>query len=300
MKFAFTRKELKDFINIGDDRTIASYIKRGVLPPFDENGEVLIKDVCKAIGLDGLPSESFMTPSEARKYLGIKMTDLGGYVKNSKIPHYNLINGKGARALFLKSELDEYLKFKIEKSGSYNLSAKAMIKKIIFALNINSEQMINNGLSANDIIDGLISEKSFSELSKRKSIHINTFKNRFIKTCTEIAEKIDLVQKEHRTALSLWNEIANLKSENIRLSAEVKQLTNVIKVENIIYNITSVADVDKVSIRVKNFLAHQKIDSVEMLSTYSFAHINKFRNLGEKSILEMTNLLANNGLTWAK
>lgn len=284
---------------ITDKRTFKSYIDAGLLPtPVLVDNEIKLsrKEILNLFGLKEFPEEPFMTAAETAEYLNVKQNYLISFARNKGIPLYKISNAKGSLTLYLKSEIDLYLKSNFDHyfgcgiRNFLNLYSNEFIIKFL----LNSKKSCLISKKQYDILyDILIENKRISTIAHEQK-------------CTKQNIEIHLNKGFHKLKdliidhLNNINEFISLEEENKLLKEQIRILTapkednkdflKVFKEPDKIYN--------HISVRAFNFLYENKIYSIFNLSKYSLDHIKKFRNIGDKTIYELTQLLHNNNLDW--
>ena len=290
----FSKPELMKFIRISDERTIDNYIDKGVISkPLRINSSEHWPqiEILQRLGLKVIPNETFMLPHEACEYLDVSTSTLSAYVKGKSVPHYSLLNCKGVRTLFLKSELEKYVELKIHWDNAWGNDAWRVmfISEVIenlFDIDLIKE---TNKESTEIAMSVLLGRKSCVDIAK--SLGVTTSHVRF--KADRWFEMISREIKELNKSRKALKEIVN---ENIKLKNELRHYkdNHTIKINDIHIAVTSKIKTD----RVYNFLKKAEIETVEQLAEYKISDIIKFRNVGARSIADMTEMLISKGLYW--
>lgn len=139
MKCTITREEFKKMFYINQDRTVSSYIKRGILKPIGSRINVFDrKRVFVKLGIMNEPNEPFVTNSDVCNVFNIKDNGLGSvamYVRRHRIPCYSFVGEQGSKRYYLRSQLEKCILAK-EIGVEFEYTKLVNGKNIIIRTNI--------------------------------------------------------------------------------------------------------------------------------------------------------------------
>lgn len=118
----YTIAELKRYFKISDDRTIESCFGKNIIEQEDGSRVLESKYLIEQLGF--LPTEPFLTRTEAQKELGINFSQFSKLIRNDAIPFVNIKNACGSANLFLKRDIDNLKQTFI----TYNYSPNHLIQ----------------------------------------------------------------------------------------------------------------------------------------------------------------------------
>lgn len=291
----FSRAELMKFIRVGEERTINKYLKKGILPPPEIIGgdEFWNKEkVLSLLGLHHNPNEPFLVPNEVCKILNIEKVNLHWYTKDHSIPCYKLFSGKGVRTLYLKSELDKYLELKIQWRAEWANDALRIkfttdMIQHLFGIEDMSGAGTDNLFILSEI---LIKRKNFSQIGREQSKSPDTIFNKYTDSVSNVLRRIEAFNKDVAT-------IKTLQQYNAELIRENRMLKTLNEYEE--KGLKPIKEITQTpSVRVNNLLMKIGAETAQHLSMFKLSDIKKHRNVGAKSVTEMTEILEAHGLTW--
>ena len=314
---AISAEEVKRLFRISDVRTIESYIKEGVLVPAETSGtyQDTIFDrnhICKITGLKVIPDEPLMTAPEAMDFLGYPRARKVGfrtYCRTRRIPHYAFKIHKGSRMYFLRSELELIKNSEAVWDNEFadfvarNYMLGSIIKHVF-----NSTLMLK-GLKENekDLISRILFErKNLSIASKELGIHRENARRIFVVGCKRLLFQLKIMETQMGSLEVLAKESIRLKSENkvllSKLNEEIAKNSGVIISESHISALSRQLESaipilgSNLAVRVEALIKQLRAETLSDVTKYRRTDIEKYRNVGKKTIDALEILLINNGL----
>lgn len=310
------KRELKKLFHIKTDRTIDAYIKRGVFkqvgdaPKFDPFDFALFdrQHICNILGLKTLPDEPFLTTEEAIEIIGLPKEYKSGliraYCRRHKIPFYILENAKGTKTYFLRSELESSVEYKLKWGSEFpDLVAKnhflTEIFKVIMRYDFSSSLKEKQKLIIEEVI---FNRKTISQISKELNVSHENCRTSFYDGCKRMFYQISMLNFNLSRLSELSQENIKLQLENNilieRLSEFTKESTPIEK-QNI-ENLSQTFNDDNLSVRTAKLLNRMEVKTLYDLSLFTRSEVEKYRNVGKKTINGLESLLKQYGLDWKK
>lgn len=314
--------ELKKLLCIGEN-SFYSYIKNGDLPKPSKSadGETLFSrsQIARILGIEELPDEPLITTKDAISILKLPESFFHGnirkYCKSRKLPYYTLKDGKGSKTYFIRSELEaavKYLQSELEPEHSFKrnlefpdfVARNHMVTEVIKYV-FNSTLLSKMPKKGADIIIKMLFEKrSFKDIAAELGYVDQSVRNTMIVACKRAIFELKAMENRMKMLDSVFDENIRLRSENKVLldrlnetvapekkitEEEVSLLSKQIKSTPVSLGANSIK-------RVYNFLDQIEATSLNDLVKYKRSDIQKFRNIGSKTLEAIESLLKANGL----
>jgi hypothetical protein len=314
---SISAEEVKRLFRISDVRTIESYIKEGVLVPVETGGayQDIIFDrnhICKITGLKAMPDEPLMTAPEAMDFLGyprIRKVGFRTYCRTRRIPHYTFKIHKGSRMYFLRSELEAVKNSEATWSAEFAdfVARNYMLGSIIHHV-FNSTLMMRGLKEAErDIINRILFQrKGLSIVSKEVGMHPEQVRRVFTVGCKRLLFQLKMLETQMGSAEMLAKENVQLKLENRVL---LKKLNEAIAVNSgveisepeisvLSRQLQSAIPVlgTNLAVRVEGLIKELRAETLSDITKYRRSDIEKYQNVGKKTIDALELILINNGL----
>lgn len=310
------KEELKRLFQIKTDRTVNSYIRTGVLKPtyyVPQFGsfDLLLFDrehICKILGLETLPDEPFLTTDEAVEIIGLHKSCKAGaireYCKRHKIPFYTLGNAKGTKTYFLRSELESSREYKLNWSTEFpNFVAKNHFLREIFKIIMNYNFSGSLKEKQRLVMEGIIlNNKNIQQLSEELNISHQNSSHTFHEGCKRMFYQISMLDFNLSRLEELTKENIQLKLENNVLVERVSEFTKEEipiekqKIEHLSKTITD----SNMSVRILGLLKRMEVKTLYDLTMFTRNEVEKYRNVGKKTIDGVESLLKQHGFDWKK
>lgn len=306
------KEELKKLLNIHNDQTIRSYLKNGLIPyDLDEEGDAIFDrhQVFKVLGLKNDTDEPFIGSEEAAKIFGVDVKSLGSFLKSRKIPFYVLKNEKGMQRYFLRSEIDAALDFTARWSNDFpDYVARTYFLAETMKMVFNPDLI--KGLS--DIEYGILDEiifkrKTLNQVSQDMSLTHERVRQKFQVAIKRVNFQVQNLKGRIANAMTIDMANDKMKDENTKLKIENKILLSKLSEEIKYSDENHEKNIDAYMIRITNFelsvrcrraLGEMEVETLGQLTEMTREDISKYRNVGEKTIMEIEQLLSQNGLSW--
>lgn len=301
--FITSYTELKEVFKIRDDRTIAALKNKITI---DDN-DIYVNDyeLCRII--DEFRKGGALTVKQAAEYYGVREHTIISMEKNNLIPSYSLIDNKGSKLLFLKTELEAEKEFILMKNKYHRNGIERLmgiiarmlptIQSSIGAIDRDVDIFIMYYLKGHDY--GNIAEKY--DLTKQRIIQlINKINTRIFHWA--------------RHSISYESVNVNYRNQYIRLIREYEALKKLVIDDTVLkqvqVNNNEVFDLEfrdmDISVRLLNSLYSCNIKTIRDVLKYttldtgmvSLVYLLKFRNFGKKCLNEIIELLEFHGIEY--
>lgn len=310
-------EEVRRLFRISDGRTIESYVKEGILAPANNQGayQDIIFDrhqICKITGLKAIPDEPLLTAPEAMDFLGYPRARKIGfkiYCRTRKIPHYSFKITKGSRMYFLRSELELVKNSEAVWNNEFaDFVARNYMLGIIIKHVFNSTMMIKGlGEKEKDIIERILFQrKGLNVVSKEIGSHPEIVRRFFNIGCKRFLFQLKMMETQMGSLEGLAKESVRLKAENkvllSKLNEEIVKNSGVVISEpqiNILSRqLDSVIPIlgSNIAVRVEALIKELHAETLSDVTKYRRSDIEKYRNVGKKTIDALELLLINHGL----
>lgn len=115
MKPTISRANLMRIFNIADDRTFNDYVKRGFFKQMIVSNNIVydVENICERLGIDNI-NDPILTTEEVAANLGLKNKTVISMAQKGILPSYKFESGRKRRLYFLKRQIDEHKKLKVE------------------------------------------------------------------------------------------------------------------------------------------------------------------------------------------
>ncbi len=299
--------------------SIKKHVKLGNLPKFiKSDGDVLGFDEEELAGIFNLSSikEPFIQVSEASKVLDMSYASVVSRCasKINPIPHFKIEDKRGAKLLFLKSGLEEWMKFKLVISPGFNNSKRkyqTALDLLNVMLDMDDEVHFLTEMEVHVFRFTYIENITFAEIGSRLDLTREGVRQIFNRAFRKIRGKVYQLSKTRKKFDELTGRISEMevaenifREENRRLVEENNELRRQLLIPGI-PNLSSLEikgvfgkslrDFD-LSVRALNSLYPRDIKTLGDLVTYTENDLLKFRGFGRKCVNEVEDLLKSENL----
>lgn len=299
IKHLMSLEEFKGMFNISDGRTAHNYLrgvhsqKIGTDVYFDR------QKIYDKIGLKADPTEPFLTSRQLGPILGLKHTQVTNQVKRMKWPHYEFNDSQGGNTYFLLSEIKAAIKDQLKWNSKFpdHLVRSTCIQDMMQCLiKVASPGLLDK---KEQEVFTLMTVRNLEPADIASTMDCT--KQHVYKLLSEAVPKMELRIQEltegFKQVDELLRENALLKEENELL----KRLTN--NVQGRMPNNLSLQQVNlfagDISVRMENLFKAMDVKTLfEVSQRYTRREAAKFRNVGQKTLDQLQDLLKENGLTW--
>lgn len=304
-----SREKVKEVFGITNSSTI-KYIKDGILRVVGkysfEDTTFDYRHICDVLGLKKIPNEPLLTTEDVIPLLGLSHNYYKGgirkYCDSHKIPYYCFSNVRGTKTYFLRSEVEAAIKYTIQWGtefpryvmGNHILreTFKTMLNPV-FCKSLNKNER-------NMMMSVIINGDNIRQGSIENRISIGTASMSFINGCKKVLFAMKSFNFNATRMQELAQENAKLEIENDILSDKLNVLTQgqtPMERQNIDYLAKSFSD-SGLSVRMYNALKRIGVNNLYELSNLHRSDVEKFQNIGQKTIDGLEGLLQYNNLGW--
>lgn len=313
MKKTISLEDAQRMLGFKTVRSVKSFIGKCNIKIINSSGDLLlslinIDDFCSAININNLP-EKFLQISDVSKMLNIPSSQVSSLSRENFIPHYRLMHERGSRLLFVKEEIEDFMKalpeISILRSSNYHSflwryqQYEKIIQRWLLATKDNSE-------SFHIFWDLIFGNENIESLAKKRGLTVERVKQKFNRKLRQMyfnpfdyLEKAAAVKKEN-VRLNIENTIlkAKLEKANILLQEDTYDFDIENRVDKAVF-LNQKIDSFNFSARIINRLKVYQIDTLkDLFFEISPSDFLKIRNFGKRSLKEINEFFKSKGFNW--
>lgn len=276
---------------------VSALVRDKILNPKLDKGSYVFdrEEILKALGVTFPVDEPFITQKQAAKLLNVNPHSVTLKAVSGHFPCYTMRKGKkGTRYLFLKSEIEAYIK--IESSFDMWLSKYAIMTRIMdFIYSIAWEADLTK--SETEVIKYILTGESLTK-SRNENVITTHFHNAAEKINKYISNlSISSCAVLTQTVATQNKTIDGLKNK-IRLLEEIKGVK--VQIESV-QNKIDLSSIKKKQMRsrVESVFEKWHVVNYSDLALIELAWAKKHQGIGMSTLATIEELMKSEGITWA-